>query len=243
MAELTHNVLKQIFKDLVLFAPSVRPGVRLNCYAYLDSRAQYNAPDLGMTYEDYTNGYFWNRDWINQGALSDAIRKDYAMLLIEHKYVSLEDMDGTGEQARFILSVVDTPSCGKRVNLDRPREVVYEDCKTMLKAAVYEMGRYKPIDITPTVGDPYTAWMTEDRAQAMQDAGVISSFVPVGGDVWSSIWTEMFEIYKNPVLNVDGAYGVTCELVISVCSDDPLSYTYSETVPGEKGRVIYADRQ
>ena len=56
-----------IFRQIVIDFPYHKTR-RLNTFAILDDRTEFNAENFEKKYEQYVNGFFWSRSWVAAGA-------------------------------------------------------------------------------------------------------------------------------------------------------------------------------
>lgn len=72
------SILKQVVIDM-----AYAPGVAVNTFGYIQDAPDLRAASLGFTHEDFLNGHFWSRDWVNGGAKAAEITYQFPIMLAE----------------------------------------------------------------------------------------------------------------------------------------------------------------
>jgi len=229
---LTQKMLFDTIKDLVIHAPEVKRNVRLNCFGVVDRKDDLSGAALGLQVDDFYEGYFWARDWVNRGAsAAEGLEKSYPLLAVEHKIVRPYDIASNTAQLEVWFNLLDTKDCGGRLHEARTRETVYWDNIGMLRALFVELFSVQGYTYKKAGQSDYEKWASPGLTASLLAAGEIDSANPTGEDFGAVSSRKGVEIFKNPRLNNDGAIAVTAKLEVEVCLEAPPEYSYSTTTP------------
>lgn len=232
---LTLPLLFDAIRSLVIYAPEVKKNVRLNCYGIVERREDLSGAALGLQIDDFYEGYFWSREWVNAGAsASEGLAKDYPLLAVEHKVVRPVNLRGRSAMIELWLNVLDTKDCGGRLHEERTRETVYRDNINMLRSLLAELFTFQEYQYTKGA-NTYDKWASAGLTASLLGDSTIDSATATGIDFAGLSSAKEAEIFKNLRLNNDGAIAVTCKLEIEVCLDEPTAYTYGYTAPDPTG--------
>jgi len=228
--------LYDIFRQLVMYAPAVKPGIQLNTFAVIDKRDQLSSETLALQYEDYLTGTFWARDFAYGGAIAHSFKKQYPLLTLEVKAGTLESIRDNSGFWEVFVSVLDTPDCGGILHEQRTREQVYLDNFWMLDSALAELFTFQMYDVVENPGDPVqTVWMSEGRAAFVS----VDSITPLGVDFSAHTGNDSITRYKDPYFSLDGAYAVTTAMRVLLCHEEPVQYEYDIPAPDRIGIVAH----
>jgi hypothetical protein len=232
---LTLPLLFDSLRSLVIYSPEVKDGVRLNCFGIVERREDLSGDALGLQLDDYYEGYFWSREWVDAGAsASSGLQKDYPLLAVEHKVVRPVSLRGRTAKIEVWLNVLDTKDCGGRLHEARTRETVYRDNINMLRSLLAELFTFQEYQYTKGA-NTYDKWASAGLTAALLGDSTIDSAEPTGLDFGGLSSAKEAEIFKNLRLNNDGAIAVTCKLEVEICLDTPTPYLYGYTAPEPKG--------
>lgn len=137
-----------LFRQIVMTYPVI-PGKQINTFATIDDGAMFNSDSIHKTYQDYLNGYFWSRTWVNQGAHPDTLCKEYPILALEQKRVykkSLTDKRHCYEFWVVLAMQVGCETCDLMLSIEDVDTALQE----MALTVVQEMNRYKIYDVSGT---------------------------------------------------------------------------------------------
>lgn len=128
----------------------------IGTFTVVDSSADFEATNTNRTYEDYTNGLFWSRDWVLEGAPHDRLRKQYPILGVELKRVqkaSIYDKTSCWEMWVLIADQVGCDTCDSK----KGKEQVDFALLDMALNYVQELVKYGVDDTGFHIIDPGTS--------------------------------------------------------------------------------------
>lgn len=171
---------------------------RLNSFIVVDQMTQLNADNAGVKFKDYAKGHFWSRDWFNQGASPNDIKKQYDALVV--RAMSVEPYREDTESKKWVyplhLNVVGQIQCdycpdgcddtlaGRRL----------EVAKT-LQHVIDEMQTYQQYSIVPAAGDPFTGWASTAQVTALVENGTWTSAEFNGKRLTNYIQNQTFDCF------------------------------------------------
>jgi len=77
-----------IFKQIVIDM-EYDPELQINSFSTVDDGIDLKHVSFEKTYEDFNEGSFWSRTWVNQGADSNEIKGEFPLLFIEQRTLEL----------------------------------------------------------------------------------------------------------------------------------------------------------
>lgn len=216
-----------IFRQIVIDFPYHKER-RLNTFAVLDQQTELNTSNLEKTYEQYRDGYFWAREWVNSGASRSKIQKDYDLLFLEHKKLVPDNLvDNNRASFEIFVTIASPVNCE---GCNRSWEQVDRDNREMLAAVIKEFLSYGVYAV-----DESYAWISPGRAAVMEP-----SPSPTGQTMYQFLdnISEKVEIFTTN-FGVDNLRTQSVKLDLAGCILPAINFNYSSS-PTVKNTGIIA---
>lgn len=141
-----------------------RLDFRPNSVVCVDDWSEFQASNFGQIYQDYLNGHFWARNWVASGAHPDKLKKEYPMLMMEHRKSNLPEGVKGIVCERVHLVLVDKYDCEQ---CKHPRKVVSARMKERLKQIIVELSSFRECVVEDAEGCEYTIWTNPCQLEAL----------------------------------------------------------------------------
>lgn len=203
-------------------------------FAVIDSQDAFEADNLGLTYQDYLDGTFWSRNWVQQGADANTLCKKYPIVSIEIKTAYLKDVCRNEYCFKAWLVIADVPDCGNcKDNCKRTVAELDKDLMITMQTFLKEMLRYVyVICVIEGAGNPdVVGWFTPEEAAQIQIDNVCLTFQACHD--LCTVLTDQGRVDINiaDLANSDNARAVVASLTFCGCNEvetDNFDYTLSE---------------
>lgn len=144
---------------------------RLNTFSLFDSPSAFDTPNMGMTFSDYQEGFFWSRDWVNKGAVPGKLVKQYGILAVEVKQFTFRD--SACEEAIYpvYINVLNQDDCAaSKFKVDQINEEI-------IRNILRELREVREYTVTYTGSTVQRQWLTPYEVTLHEANGDISSIV------------------------------------------------------------------
>ena len=229
--------LIEIFRQIVA-AMNYEKGLQINSFAVVEDSIDFDHASFGKTYEDFSNGHFWARTWVNQGANSSEIKGEFPLLFVEQKTIEIECIDSNSLTLPFYFVVADKVGCEDCPDSFTPDEISSNALK-MLRSFFKELLNYKEFNIEiPDPEDPEedvlkkTLWATQERVDHLL---ATSEILAVNG--YNVDFESLIETTETIVVNQWGQgfrdiYAQATTIKFTICDTSSGSFSYDkEKIP------------
>lgn len=202
---ITPETLQAIDLDIVMRWP-FDPCTQIDTFVLMDDPEKINQTNFGMNYQNYLDGDFYSRKWVNGGANPNSLCGGFPMVAHQSFNVGLPD---TGESQPYIqrgsILIIDVADCEDCGECRRTQWQVSKDTKRLLMQFMLIRMQYLQYMVTPTTGDDYVEWAHPAVMAHQISEGEISDAV-VMADLEGSIrWTsDLTEWPYNPAKKTIG---------------------------------------
>ncbi len=213
-------------------------ALQINSFAVIDEGIDLKHNSFGKTYEDYLEGTFWSRTWVNGGASAQDIKGEFPLLFIEQKLLTMEAIDSNDLTLPFYFVVVDKIACDAcPPGLTRTSEEVLANTLVMLRRVFKELMNYK-LFAYDIVSPPSSAesWATQGRIDYLTTEGTI-----VNADWKSDFEGILPSVNLVKVVqwgNFDSLRAHATEIPFTVCDPTTGSFNYENATVEDLGRTI-----
>lgn len=217
----------QIFNKIARTYPQSECG-GINGFGTLHDGA-IMSDNIGKTYEDYQKGFFWSRQWEENGALKDDLSLEYPALFIEYKkskIPSLMEIKMCDDLYVLVVDNPDCPDCPKECS--RNRDEIKKQTKDTLKYILKELFTYRKYECTETVDDKevtYNSWMSEGEYEYMEancpDVSCRKTSESVRGGI-------KYKDIRVQEWNHNGKIGAIVDIEVCGCDNSKVEFDYSK---------------
>lgn len=166
MQQISRHDIYSIFLDIARTFP-IDARYKIETYHLIGKLPDdYTQPNLGKTYQDAENGYFWNRDWEAEGKPIDGLKYSYPVLGVEAAEVKLSaECDKTEVEYDFYISLVDqvVRECG----CERTEQMVKEDLYKMMMSIWAKFKTYRLVTICINTKE-VNHWLSEEHLKFIE---------------------------------------------------------------------------
>lgn len=228
--KITRNEIYKIFRDIVINYPNTNCR-QLNTFASLFKSTDLNSPNLGKSYQDYKDGYFWSRAWVHSGASRDTIKGQYPLLSLENKEMSFNPCCNDEDCYEWHMLIIDTLECGNCEGCNRTKDSVYSNLMAIAKNVMCEFSSYKAYQ-----DEEGAYWLSEGQAHFYNNNG--SELSEACGEMCDMLDGE---IKIEPIREdlIDGGIGVYLSFKTKHCSTvEKVDFNYDQKPLSEISKAI-----
>jgi len=149
-----------VLRSLVMAWP-YEPG-RLNTFTLFDQMAELETENISMTREDWQEGFFWARKWVNNGAKPGTHKKEYGLLAVEVKQFRLVGSDCLEAIYPVYLNVLNLESCA------RSKHMVDYINEKIIRTIIDELKQVRKHQVEYTDGQVQDQWITPYQANTLK---------------------------------------------------------------------------
>lgn len=206
---------------------------QIETFAVIDTADQFESDNLGMSYNNFLDGSYWSRGWVNEGADANTLCKKYPILSIETKQGYLKDVCRPEYCFRTWIVISDIPDCGNcKDECIRTQAALDQDLFIMMQTILKEMRRYRYVVCTIEGEDNIQGWFTPESAAQIAINNTCVTFQDCH-DI-CTVLTEQgrVDIQIADLANSDGARAVTASLTYCGCNEvESDAFTYDDVSP------------
>lgn len=196
-------------------------------FAVVDHIGQLESSNLGKTYQDYLNGHFWSRDWINSGARTESLCKTYPMLILEQKEVIKTEPFDKEACWEWWFVFADIPDCVNCGNCNRTKDEIDNQLQIIGLNFLKYLEQIKLITFDSSI----PLWTTTSQAEKYISDGVYTSYTVNCHDIIPYIDTNQFRMAPGSLGLTDGARSIIFSLTFCSCVSDPTPLGVTSEVP------------
>ena len=216
--QITRKDILNIFKTLVQTYP-IQERKALNTFALITNGDIFNSKNLDKNFNDYKQGFYWSRDWVNKGASKDNIDVQYPILGIENKVVALTLAYGTDESLEnsFDFSLILVDKVERKIQKARTEDMVYEDLQeTMLNV----LNEFRSVALFKNPADGKEYWLPRTHGEHL-------NYTETGFEIMDFINNQDFII--NPALReyINNGIGVITTFSVKGCGVHKIDFNYN----------------
>ena len=221
------DVARQIIIDM-----AYDPALQINTFAMVDDGIDLKHASFGKSYEDYNEGRFWSRTWVNSGADSSKVQGEWPLLFLEQRTLDLPCIDSNEMTLHFYFVLADKITCDScPPELSRTSDQVLVNTLIMLRRFFKELVTYRHYTYVKD-GENLQTWATEGRMNHLLSTSEISSITG---------WDEDFDsLLQNPSPinvtqwgNFENIRAHSAKISITVCDITNGEFDYSKTKASE----------
>jgi hypothetical protein len=231
------SILIQIFKQIVIDM-SYDKDLQINSFAVVDDMIDLNHSSFGKTYEDYLDGFFFSRSWVNGGADANEIKGEFPLLFVEQRSLSMDRIDSDSLTLPFYFVVVDKISCDAcPPGLTRTSEDTLRNTLAMLRIFFKELLNYKNYTYTIPGPEKKSSWTTEGRLDYLIGEGDVLSRSGFSEDL-ESLLPDPARIQVSQWGNFKDLRAHATEISFTVCDPATGSFSYENATVEDLGRTL-----
>lgn len=227
---LSINTFRQILRQIVADMAYV-PGRQVNCFAVCTDMPSLDHESFGASYQDYLEGLFYSRSWVNQRADMQKFKGEHPALFMEAAQFTTEDLYDPKYIAEISLLLLDRVPCeGCPPNQSRTANTVEANVKWMLRNLLVELTRYRLYEVERDEETTYE-WMTEERR--IND-NTIDDFAQID-DMQSYLQpdTYSFARWGSPIMNgMKDKIAYWVRIRVDLCEELDADFEHTPIVPG-----------
>jgi hypothetical protein len=188
----------------------------INTFSVISDGAIFNKTNLDKVYQDYQEGFFWSRDWVNSGASKANLSVQYPILGIENKVVKLSLDAGASipKSHKFSILLVDT--IDRKCGCARSEDMVYEDLLETLTALLEE---FRTIRLFSDGGNKY--WLPVSHGEFL---GFVEDECE---EIINYLANTDIEIFPANRAFINDGIGVIIHFEIKGCSSSKKDFNYN----------------
>lgn len=208
---------------------------QINTVYLIDTPPSILVDNLGASFQDYLDGFFWSRDWINSGSNPDTMKAQFPILFVESVGISIDNISSPDIQRQYAFVFIDKVECESCPDKDsRTGQTVKDNLLETIRIFLKELYDYEKwyIDFDGTTTE---RWVSKGRLEFYKDIDTITalSFVE---DLAGMIESSNFDIREWG--NIESMRGYIVEIPITYCKAITTNFDYSKQDASKTGIAI-----